>query len=138
MNGPRVVARGKEVAVAWHTEAGGKPRVQFARSADAGATFGDSVVVDEAEPLGRADVARLDDGGHAVCWLGRIDAKRAEVRVRTIGLDGKPGEVVSVGEVPADRASGFPRMASLGSSLIVAWTDPTDGYRVRTARVTEP
>lgn len=138
MNGPRVVARGKEVAVAWHTEAGGKPRVQFATSADAGATFGDSVVVDEAEPLGRADVAGLEEGRHAVCWLGRIDAKRAEVRVRLLGASGMPGEVVSIGEVPADRTSGFPRMASLGASLLVAWTDPTDGYRVRTARVTEP
>ncbi len=138
MNGPRVVSRGKEVSVAWHTEAGGKPRVQLATSADRGATFRESILIDEDGPVGRADVALLDGGRTAVCWLGRLDAKRAEVRVRSIGADGKPGDAIPVGEVPADRSSGFPRMASTGSSLIVAWTDPTNGFRVRTAVVTDP
>lgn len=134
-----MVVRGKEVAVAWYTEAARKPLVRFALSADGGKTFGPSVVVDDADPLGRVDVARLDDGRHAVSWLGRLDAKRAEVRVRVVGAKGPEGDAHAIAEVTAERTSGFPRLASLGDSLLVAWTDPVPGgYRVRTARLTEP
>lgn len=137
MNGPRVVARGKTLAVAWHTEAGGKPRVQFARSTDGGESFEESIVIDDVDPLGRADVASFGEGRHAVCWLGRIDSKRAQVRVRLVAADGAPGPPANVAQVPAARASGFPRMAAHGESILIAWTDPTAGYRVRTARASE-
>jgi len=33
------------------------------------------------------------------------------------------------------RRSGFPRMARLGDELILAYTDPENGYSVKTTRV---
>ncbi|GEM_PF-6916747 len=36
------------------------------------------------------------------------------------------------------RSTTFDREGNLGASLLVAWTDPSGGYRVRTALVTEP
>ncbi|MEN9839268.1 MAG: hypothetical protein RL177_747, partial [Bacteroidota bacterium] len=32
------------------------------------------------------------------------------------------------------RKSGFPRMAQLGGGLILAWTDPENGYSIKTMR----
>lgn len=84
VNGPAVAAggpQGRQVAVAWFTASGNRPRVQVAFSADAGAHFETPVAIDAESPVGRVDVA-LDDAGDAiVTWLGGVDASNAAVRL---------------------------------------------------------
>src|SRR5688572_21183066 len=81
VNGPSVAADARRVAVAWFTEAGKKPSVKVAFSADAGATFGGPVQVDDGEAAGRVDLLLLPDGSALVCWMsgnaegGAIDRK---------------------------------------------------------------
>jgi hypothetical protein len=133
VNGPAVAARGRRVAVAWYTAAGGTPRVKLAFSADAGESFSAPVTVDGGDPVGRVDVVLLDDGGAMVCWLEKVPGG-GEVRVRRVGPDGKGDQAVTVSVSGTARSNGFPQMARAGNKLVFAWTGP----RVLTAEMPLP
>ncbi len=137
VNGPAVAARGEAVAVSWFTGADDEPKVQMAFSEDAGATFGDPVLIDDGNPLGRVDVVLLGDGSALVAWLERTpDA--GEVRVRRVFPDGRSGAASLVTTTSSGRDSGFPRMIQDGSGRIVfAWTEAGEPGTIRMARTTE-
>jgi hypothetical protein len=134
VNGPAVDARGRRVAVAWYAAPDSQPRVQLAFSTDAGARFGPPVRIDAGNPAGRVDVVLRDDGSALVSWIERLAGERAEVRVREVGADGRAGAWQTVTASSAARASGFPRMASAGGAIYLAWTEPGTPSRVRVAR----
>ena len=140
VNGPAASAEGQQVAVAWFTGAGDVPRVKVAFSADAGASFGAPVQVDEGNPAGRVDVLLVEDGSALVSWLERVADGVAEVRARRVWPDGRSTPPTTIASSSDARASGFPRMALDGEgSVLVAWTDAADGgTRVRVARAEVP
>src|SRR3546814_17781940 len=73
VNGPAMAAPVNDAGFAWYNAANDVPKVQIARSTDAGDGFAAPVVVDEGEAVqGRPDVA-LDDKQAWVAWL-REDA----------------------------------------------------------------
>ncbi|MBA4054237.1 MAG: hypothetical protein C0490_05960, partial [Marivirga sp.] len=59
VNGPRVVAEGSFVAVAWYSAADGQSKVNLSFSDDAGETFGKPVQIDEGSAIGRVDILCL-------------------------------------------------------------------------------
>ena len=146
VNGPAVAAsgpEGRQVAVAWFTASGNRPRVQVAFSVDAGARFEAPVVIDVEGPVGRVDMELDHAGGAIVSWLG--SAGKSDAAVRLIRVPG-PTAVGSVdpaepsGSTPLTvaltggaRASGFPRIVRSGTDLVVAWTDTSQTSAVRTA-----
>ena len=132
VNGPAVAADGAKVAVAWFTAAGDKPKVKVAFSTDSGASFGSPIVVDEGRPLGRVDVALLDDDATLVSWLEQGEKGAATLRIRRIARDGSRGAGATVAESTGARSSGFPRMARSGARVILAWRDASDPPRIRT------
>ena len=124
VNGPAVDARGDDVAVAWFAAPGDSARVQVAFSKDGGVTFAPPSRVDGGNPGGRVDITLLPDGSAVVLWIERNGEQGAEIRVRRVGADGSLGAPALVASSSAERASGFPRMASDGSGrLFFAWTD---------------
>lgn len=130
VNGPSVAARGDDVAVAYFTAAAGRASVRLIRSSDAGATFGEPLVLDDQNPPGRVEVALAADGAAWVCWLGR-DGDGGAVLLRRVAADGRVSEVRVVARTGAARANGFPQLLALDDQLVFAWTD--DG--VQTARL---
>jgi hypothetical protein len=133
VNGPMVDARGRRVAVAWFTAADDDPRVRLAFSDDAGRSFGPPVGVDDGNPVGRVAVVLRPDGGAWVSWLERVGSG-AEVRVRGVEPDGTVTSAsTTVAASSAERASGFPRMASVGDALVFAWTETEGEGTVRVA-----
>jgi len=125
VNGPAVVADGRELHVAWYTAAGGEPQLKVARSADAGASFESPAVIDTgADMLGRIAMARSGDGLW-LAWLREIpDTGRQALMLRRLDpatLQGEPARQVA--DIGGGRASGFPRMAVAGGWLHLAWTD---------------
>jgi hypothetical protein len=128
VNGPSVAADGRRVAVAWFTLGGGAPRVKIAFSADAGASFGPAVAVDDGRPLGRVDTLLLDDGSALVSWLEEAGDANS-LRVRRVRADGSLARAVTVAPAGEVSANAFPRMARAGDTVVIAWT----GERVRTA-----
>jgi hypothetical protein len=132
VNGPAIAARDERVVVAWFTAAQDTPRVHVAFSDDAGDTFSAPVRGDDGDPLGRVDVALLEDGSAALVWLERV-GEGAEIRLRRIGADGRAGRAVTVSGTAGARSSGFPRMRPAGDRLLLAWTEAGDPSRVRAA-----
>ena len=128
VNGPAVAARGSVVAVAWYTEAAGKPTVRVAFSQDSGARFGAPIEVDgpagSRVPLGRVAVA-LDGAGDAlVTWMAaRSGGAAAEILVRRVGAAGGTGPERTVATTRAARSSGIPRALRVDEWLLVAWSD---------------
>lgn len=149
VNGPAISARADLVAVAWFTAArdtagGGidadepdSSRVLVAFSADAGATFGQPILVNDerrGQAQGRVDVELLEDGGAVVSWIERTGGESAEVRARYVRPDGGLDDVITVAASSAARASGFPRMVQSGKQVIFAWTLPGKPSSIRVAR----
>ena len=132
VNGPAVAASDRNVAVAWFTGAGGKSTVKVAFSADAGATFGNPIQVDDGETLGRVDLLLLPDHSALVCWLSGT-ADGGAIKVRRVRSDGTLGPPAVIAKTDISRSSGFPRMALLGNEVHFAWTEFGKPSRVRMA-----
>lgn len=133
VNGPAVSANGDRVVSAWFTAPNDSAMVRIAFSEDAGDTFGEPIRVDDGSPVGRVDVALLDDGSAAVTWLEQVGTDGAEVRLRRVEPGGRRSGSSVIAGSSAARTSGFPRMAPAGNALLFAWTQPGDDARVRTA-----
>lgn len=123
VNGPQVDAIGKHVVVAWFTAASNQPRVYASFSDDAGATFGQPVLVDADVPAGRVDVVLFPTGSAVVTWVSQKTGK-ALLRAQRVHPDGTLGaDVLGTGEV-----SGFPRAARWGENVAVVWSRPDGAY----------
>lgn len=132
VNGPSVYAEGRNVAVAWFSGAGSTPRVKVAFSQDAGATFGQPVLVDDGENVGRVDVLLLPDNSALVCWLSG-NADGGAIKVRRVRANGSVGPPSVIAKTDISRSSGFPRMARLGTEVHFAWTEFGKPSKIRTA-----
>ena len=121
VNGPQVAADGNRLALAWFTASKDDPRVSVVFSEDGGETFGAPIRVDAGQALGRVDIELLGDGA-VVTWLARA-TRGGEVLARRLSYKGDTSEVVTVARTGADRASGFPRIASFQGTIYVAWTE---------------
>jgi len=130
VNGPAIAADGDHIAVAWFTAAKGQAKVQVVHSADGGATFGAPILVDDAQPLGRVDVAMAQDGRAVVSWLGSAE-KGAEIRWRPISADGVAGPVRMVSTTSASRSAGVPRMIRRGDELLFVWVEDEESAHLR-------
>lgn len=128
VNGPAVAAQGNEVLVGWYTAGDDKPRVQLARSNDAGKSFIAPVAVDQGEAVqGRVAVAldtqqawvlwvREDANGQSL-WLARYapDLMHTLQRIEVAKLQGR------------GRGTGFPQLAVHAGAAYLVWTDIIDG-----------
>ena len=132
VNGPSLSARGRDVAIAWFTAAGDKPRAFAAFSSDAGRTFGTPIRLDDDASLGRVDAELLPDGSMAAAYV-EFAGQGAQFRMRRIGRDGSRSAPVTISAIAGNRSSGHPRVARVGNELVFAWTDRENGSQVRTA-----
>ena len=136
VNGPAIAANQSTVAVAWFTAAEGVSRAKLAFSTDSAATFGEPLVIDAKKVLGRVGVALLPDGNAAVSWMKNIGDGRAEIRLQRFSQYGPAGPLHIIAETSSARISGFPQLIATRDSLLLAWTDITDGKEsVRSTRV---
>lgn len=132
VNGPRVVARGNTLAVAWFSAASEDTRVDLVFSNDGGASFGDPVQINEKSTIGRVDIDMIDDDNALVTWM-----EGTEIRIARISKDGTKGPSSVVATSSDSRASGFPQLVINGTRAIVAWTDDKE-KKVRTASLEIP
>jgi hypothetical protein len=125
VNGPKVVADGRKVAIAWFTAANDSTQVKVIFSTDGGVTFGTPVTINEARTPGRIDLEMMPDKSVIVSWMegGAINAARVQKGIR--------GETVVIAKSSSSRKSGFPQIATTRQKLLVAWTDDS----VKTVKV---
>lgn len=122
VNGPMLAARGRDVVATWFTVKNDLGQAYAAFSNDAGRTWGMPIRLDDAGSLGRTDVEMLDDGSAVASWVEYAEG-RSDFKVRRIESSGAKSAPVAVAPVTGGQASGYPRIARLGSELIFAWTD---------------
>jgi len=120
VNGPSMIARGSQVAVAWFTMADGIPSVRLARSEDAGASFGEPVTRSPGSALGRVQLAWTRDG-FVMAWMEEADGS-ARMRLAQYSSNGRLERERNLTRLDRGRVSGFPQIAVLGDQLLVAWT----------------
>jgi hypothetical protein len=133
VNGPGLSAVGKQVALSWFTAKNDQGQAWMAFSSDEGRTFGAPIRLDDAGALGRVDVELLPDGRAVATWI-EFAEQRAQFRMRVVTPAGVRGAPVTIAGIEGSRASGYPRLARMGSTLVFAWTESTAGaLQVKTA-----
>jgi hypothetical protein len=137
VNGPALAADRLRVALAWFTAEGNDARTLVAFSPDGGASFGKPIRADDGVSLGRVSVALTDEGSAIVSWIEYAEG-RSEWRARRVRPDGTRADSMRITAMSGDRASGYPRIARSGSTLVFAWTSTGGQPGVRTARARIP
>jgi hypothetical protein len=122
VNGPQADAIGSRAVTAWFTAAQEKGRAFVAFSDDAGVTFGKPLQIDDGKPIGRLDVAMLDEETALVTWLEQT-ATGGEIRARRVSRSGKPEPSMKIADSSTQRAAGFARTARVGRDVYFAWTE---------------
>lgn len=137
VNGPTVVANGRDVVTAWYTYAAQRATVRVAFSSDGGASFASPIEVDgpagARAPIGRVDVV-IDRSGEAIVSWTASERDVGHLFVRRVSRDGQRGPELAIASTAAGREAGFPRMELLGGDLVIAWTDPS-AQNVRAVRL---
>ena len=137
VNGPAIAAKGDMVAVAWFTAANDLPKVQLKVSADAGASFGEPVLISQNDVMGQVDVEILSDNVVAVSWVekgSRALANQTDVKLMPVTVRGVKGDDRVVGRSAYSRA--VPQMRLVDDELIFVWTDiAEDQTRLATVRM---
>lgn len=129
VNGPRVDAIGNNLAISWFSSPEGNASVRVIFSSDGGATFGESVKLDEGKAIGRVDVVMLDADNAMVSWM-----EGAEIKAVKVNRDGTKGTSMNIASTSDARSSGFPQMTKSGNKLIFAWTEDKEKI-IKTASV---
>ena len=133
VNGPAIATRDNDVAIAWYTAAASTPRVRVALSRDGGQTFGAPIEIDaprgDRTPIGRVGITFVGVTP-TVTWMA-ARGEAADILARRISISGAAGDERVIAKTTASRDAGFPRVASIGSKLFVAWTEPTKPSKLR-------
>lgn len=137
VNGPAAAARGNTAIIAWYTEAGGQPKLQLARSGDAGDSFATPMEIDRgAALLGRVDIA-FDGQQVVLAWL-REDAQGQSLQLARYNADlSRQLQRLEVARLQGrGRATGFPKLALRDGVVHLVWTDVVAGRpQLRGARL---
>jgi hypothetical protein len=131
VNGPVIAAREDDVVAAWFTAAANSSRVRFARSTDAGASFGPAVDVDAGRALGQPGIALDADGSALISWWRRGSGGGIDLMLRRIGRAGGAGEPILLAHEDIGLAADVPQLAEADGDFFVAWTTFADGGNVK-------
>jgi hypothetical protein len=130
VNGPAIAAQGDRVAVAWFTAAGDLPRVRFARSDDAAATFAPALDLDAVGSFGQVGLVLGADATAQVTWWRAAAGGGTDLVLRTVGPDGTLGALRVLAHSAAGQPVDVPQIAAVGGGLLVAWTSLDDDATV--------
>ena len=118
------------MAVAWFTAAHDQSQIKVSFSNDEGMHFGEPIIVDDGDPMGRVDVIMLPEGAALVSWM-ETAGKQAEFRVRRVRPDGSIDPSMKITSMSKARKSGFPRMIRKENEIFFAWTHSDSTTAVR-------
>ncbi|MBT8384705.1 MAG: hypothetical protein KJO83_03230 [Bacteroidia bacterium] len=120
VNGPKADAKDNTVVVAWFTAAGNIPKVNIAFSVNNGKGFDQPIQIDLGSPIGRVDIALIDEENALVSWVESTEDD-ANFMALKVNRNGKKNNVVLLSEISASRASGFPQLELMNDTVFLAW-----------------
>ena len=122
VNGPRAAVSGNTLAVAWFSAANSQAEVKVIFSEDGGEHFGNPVIIDKNQPLGRVDIVLFSKEKAMVSWLAR-DGEHTVIKAQMVNKSGEKGPPIIVAKSNEARGSGFPQMEYHQGNIWFAWTD---------------
>lgn len=122
VNGPKAASIGNTLAVAWFTAANNIPKINIAFSKNNGANFEEPIQIDSDKPIGRVDLALIDENDALVSWMSTTKDS-AEIRVIKVNINRVMHKPVVITELSASRESGFPQLEILNNLVYVAWNN---------------
>ena len=127
VNGPKADAIGNTLVVAWFTAANDKPKVNLSFSSNNGETFNTPIRIDNGKPIGRVDVALIDDNNAIVSWM-ETKENNTELKMIKVNIDGSTSNPFVVSTISESRGSGFPQFELINNKIIVAWNHIDDKH----------
>jgi len=143
VNGPALTQQGDRVFTAWTTMPNASDMAIKLRALDSDAM---PLRVEQGSAvLGRVDAAEFD-GGVLLSWLGGGAPGEAVLRLGLFDAALRERQRIDVTTLPPGRSTGVPRLASLGQTAVLVWTEPTSApapntspqTRLRAVRVSLP
>lgn len=131
VNGPRMTSSGNTLAVAWYTAALNRPKIKVAfKIAD---EFSEPIIVDDTSPVGRVDIAMIDDQSAVVSWLD--GGNSPAIKYRIVNQNESMSPVFILAKTSEERGSGFPQMEIHNNTIYFAWTEMADINQIRMKKV---
>ncbi len=132
VNGPAADSYEDVIGTAWFTSPSDNPKTRVAFSDDHGNSFTAPVEIHIGNALGRVDLRMINRQTAVVSWIEQQDDETL-LKARLINKNGEKGtpQKLASGSYLADRASGFPRMARVGSNIYLGWTKPGSSYQIK-------
>ncbi|ARV05379.1 sialidase [Polaribacter sp. SA4-10] len=121
VNGPKVVAKNKTIAVAWFTAAEGDPKVKIAFSTGAKANFKAPIILNDVDAIGRVDVAFINEEEVLVTYI-ETDETTTYLRCKKVSLSGETSKAFTISEIDSSRSTGVPQLEIIENVAYVVWT----------------
>ncbi|WP_395788342.1 sialidase family protein [Aquimonas sp.] len=121
VNGPALAQHGERVFAAWSTMPNANDMAVRLRALDSDAS--PLRIEQGAAVLGRVD-AEAFDGGVLLSWLGAGAPGESVLRLGLFDAELGERQRIDVAALPAGRGIGVPRLAALGQTAVLAWTEP--------------
>ncbi len=125
VNGPKAASYDNTLAVAWFTAADNISKVKIAFSNDSGSNFDTPIQIDSGKPIGRVDIALLDESNALVSWMESTETA-SEIKIVKVNSNGTKQESVVITTLSAARSSGFPQLEVIDDMVYVAWNNISD------------
>lgn len=129
VNGPKAATYNNSLVVAWFTAAKNTPKVNIIFSDDSGKSFDTPIQIDNGKPIGRVDVALLDENNALVSWMESSE-NGAEIKVVKVNSNGAKQKPLIAASLSAARSSGFPQMEVFNDTVYFAWNDISENQPV--------
>jgi len=134
VNGPVVMAKNQDVAVAWFTGKDQRHQVKLAISNDSGATFSSPIIIAKEQALGRVGMTLLPNKDIVVSWL-KSEQESTELVLSRYSSKGVLLSNTPITTINKSRRSGFPVITSVENRVFVSWTHIEQGQKVELASV---
>ena len=125
VNGPKVVANNKTIAVSWFTAANGNPKVKLAFSTDSKVNFKEPIVLNDVAAIGRVDVAFINEKEVLVTYM-ESDEMKTYLRCKKVSVSGEVSKTFTISEINASRSTGVPQLEILNNEAYIVWTISND------------
>ncbi len=124
VNGPAIDSFDKSFAIAWFSGVGDEGKVQIVFMGD---TQIEPIRIDAGNATGRVDVVMISETEAVVLWM---EPQGSDEVIQLVKVDskGQKSNAITISKTSPERASGFPQLEKVGTTLYVAWTVTSEAH----------
>ena len=119
VNGPKIVSKNKNTAVAWFTAANEKAQVKVSFLEKT--TFEKPIILNDLNAIGRVDVAFINDKEVLVSYM-ETDDVGTYLKCKRVSEDGTVSKAITVSEINSGRSTGVPQLEIVDGYAYMVWT----------------